>query len=71
MQEYIDECKYVRITGMVYTPYVRDGKWYVIPGHPVSFLQFVYLCNIPEDEAVILKLKYGSKVSADTDLQVR
>ena len=71
MKEDILECKYTGITGMVYTPYVRDGKWYVIPNHPVSFLQFVYLCNVPDDEALILKLKYGSKISADTDLQVR
>jgi hypothetical protein len=71
MIEYITECKYVGITGMVYTPYVMDGKWYVIPNNPVSFLHFVYLCNVPEEEAIILKLKYGSKISADTDLQVR
>jgi len=71
MKEIIEECKYTGITGLVYTPYVQDGKWYVIPGYPVSFLHFVYLCNVPDDEALILKLKYGSKISADTDLQVR
>ena len=60
---YITECSYTGITGAVYTPYVQDGKWYVVPHHPVSFLHFVYLCCIPDDEAVMLKLKYGTKIS--------
>jgi len=63
MQEYIEECKYTGITGMVYTPYVQDNL--VIPGCPVSFLQFVYLCNVSDEEATILKLKYGSKISTE------
>jgi hypothetical protein len=61
---YIEECKYTGLTGLVYTPYVQDGQWFVIPNVPVSFLHFVYLCHVPEDEAVILKLKYGSRITA-------
>ena len=69
MKVYIEECKYTGITGEIYTPYVQGNQWYVVPGYPVSFLHFIYLCGVPEDEAIILKLKYGSKISSDTDLQ--
>ena len=57
---YIEECRYTGITGHVYTPYVQNGQWYVTPGNPISFLHFVYLCHVSDEEAVVLKLKYGT-----------
>jgi hypothetical protein len=51
---------YTGITGGRYHPSYKEGKWYLMPGSaPVSFLWIVTLCNIPEDEALIIKLKYG------------
>lgn len=60
-KEYLEDYKYTGITGAVYTPYVQNGKWYVMPDQAVSFLHFIYLCAIPEDEALVLKLKYTTK----------
>lgn len=50
---------YTSITGTTYTPYLLDGRWFVVPGLQVSFLHFVYLCKIPEDEAILLKLTHS------------
>ncbi len=56
---YLREYPYIGLTGNKYIPYVKDGTWYVIPHRPTSFLNVVYLCRIPDEEATILKLKYG------------
>ena len=62
-KEYLDGYKYTGITGQVYTPFVENGRWYVLPNQPISFLHFVYLCGVPDDEALLLKLKYGAKIN--------
>lgn len=56
---YLEGYKYTGLTGHTYTPYIKDGRWYVIPHRECTFLEFVYLCRVPDEEAVILKLKYG------------
>jgi hypothetical protein len=53
------EWPYVSITQNVYHPYTENGKWYVIPGREVTFLHFVYLCKVPDEEAMLLKLTHG------------
>lgn len=53
------EYVYKGITGNHYTPHFKDGMWYVVPNSPIAFLYFVYLCGVPEDEALMLKLKFG------------
>jgi len=56
----MEEYTFNGISGEKYHPTIKDGKWYVNPmAGPVRFLDVVYLCRIPEDEATILKLKYG------------
>lgn len=48
------------ITGEKYHPTIKNGKWYVIPmGGPVTFYDVVYLCRIPDEDALMLRLKYG------------
>ncbi len=47
-------------------PYVildgaRSGKWFFTQWpYEVTFNEVIALCNIPEDEEIILKLKYGA-----------
>lgn len=56
----IEEYTFTGISGGKYHPTIKDGKWYVNPmGGPVRFLDVVYLCRIPEDEAFVLRLKCG------------
>lgn len=59
MQETVvlDEYKFIGLTGQVYHPRVAASQWALIL--PCSFYDVVYWCNIPDDEALILKLKYG------------
>lgn len=56
---YLEEYSYVGLTGHHYIPHIINGKWYVIPHRECTFLEFVYLCKVPDEEATILKLKYG------------
>ena len=56
----IENYTFTAISGKQYHPTIKDGKWYVSPmAGPVTFFDVVYLCNIPDDEAFILRLKYG------------
>lgn len=72
---YLEEYKFSGISGNVYNPYYCRNQWFVIPGRPVSFLHMIYLCNIPEDEAIMLKLRFGesdlAKQSCYTDTNNR
>jgi hypothetical protein len=56
---YLDNYRYTGLTGFTYIPYVRDGKWYVIPHRECTFLEFVYLCKVPDEDATVLKLTHG------------
>jgi len=60
---YIKEYPYVGITGTVYYPYFYKNKWFLVSGREVSFYHLVYLCQIPDDEALILKLKFGTGIT--------
>ena len=55
----LQEYKFVSITDSVYHPIFRDGKWYLVGVFPRTLNNIIYLCGIPDDEALILKLKYG------------
>jgi len=44
--------------GSSYHPYISNGVWCLITSER-PFLDIVYMCRIPDDEAVMLKLKYG------------
>lgn len=57
-REYLEEYTYTGISGTTYTPYVLNGAWYVVGHNPVSFWDVVYMCNIPVDHALLLRLKY-------------
>lgn len=56
---WLEEYIYTGITGVQYTPHIINGRWFVIPYRECTFLEFVYLCRVPDEEAVVLKLKYG------------
>ena len=56
---FFTEYTYTGLTGNVYHPYFDNGNWYVIPHNPTTFLNMVYLCRIPDEDALLLKLKYG------------
>jgi hypothetical protein len=56
---YFNEYKYIGVSGRIYTPSTKNGKWYVIQHIECTFLEFVYLCRVPDEEATILKLRYG------------
>jgi hypothetical protein len=58
-KEVLTEYSYTGITGNVYHPEFVNGHWYLPPTVKVSFWHMLYLCNVPEDEALILKLKYS------------
>jgi hypothetical protein len=53
----LSEYKFTGLSGDTYHPRVQNGQWALIL--PCSFYDIVYWCNIPDDEALILKLKYG------------
>ena len=54
----LTEYSYTGLTGNVYHPYLINGKWRLILGY-YSFEEIAVMCNIPEDDAVFLKLKYA------------
>ena len=57
---FLTEYTYTAISGRTYHPSIKNGEWYLLPGaHPTDFLIVVWKCNIPDDEAMLLKLKYG------------
>jgi len=58
-REYLKEYPYTGITGMTYIPFFFRGNWFIIPGNPISFLHMVYMCKIPDDEALLIKLRFG------------
>lgn len=60
-RKYLEDYTYIGITGLTYTPYIEDGRCYLVPGQIVSFWHFVRLCNVPDDEAMLIKLKYNTK----------
>jgi hypothetical protein len=55
----LQEYKFVSITGSVYHPIFKDSKWYLVGVFPRTLDNIVHLCNIPDEDAVFLKLKYG------------
>ena len=55
----LTEYKFVSITGNTYHPYFANSKWYLVGGLPRKLDNIAYLCDIPEDEILMLKLKYG------------
>ncbi len=56
----LTEYVYTGITGAIYHPTFKDGKWYLGGLYSdLTFYDIIYLCEIPDDEALILKLKYG------------
>lgn len=56
----LTEYAYTGISGEVYHPSFKDGKWQLCGiNYDYSFYDIIYLCRIPDDEALILKLKYG------------
>jgi len=56
---WLQEYSYKGLTGAVYVPHIKNGRWFVVPTRECTFLEFVYLCRVPDEEAVVLKLKYG------------
>jgi hypothetical protein len=60
LENVIVEYAYTGITGQIYHPTIKNGKWYINPlNGPVTFYDVVYLCRIPDDDALMLRLKYG------------
>lgn len=59
MKVILHEYVYIGLTGTQYTPYVEDGVWYILPYIPTTFWNLVLKCNIPDEEATLLRLKYG------------
>lgn len=56
----LTEYDYTGVTGAIYHPVFKDSKWQLNGiDYTYSFYDIVYLCRIPDDEALILKLKYG------------
>lgn len=55
----LTEYKFVSITGSVYHPTFKNGKWYLVGGLPRKLDNIAYLCDISVEDAVFLKLKYG------------
>ena len=55
----LTEYSFTSITENVYHPTFSNGTWYLIGKFPRSLKNVAYLCNIPDDEIVLLKLKYG------------
>jgi hypothetical protein len=67
----LKEYPFVGITGTIYYPHFGYNKWYLVThANPISFYQLVYLCHIPDDEALILKLKYGTGIVLQTAEQM-
>ena len=55
----LTQYSYIGFSGLVYHPVYSNNKW-SIGGMPCSCLTIARLCKIPEDEAIILRLKHGS-----------
>jgi len=55
----LTEYSFVSITKTVYHPTFKNGKWYLVGMLPRKLDNIAYLCKIPDEEAVFLKLKYG------------
>jgi hypothetical protein len=56
----LNEYSFIAISGNRYHPVFKDRKWYIINTiYHLSLLDIAQLCQIPEDEVLILKLKYG------------
>lgn len=55
----LKEYSFVSITDTVYHPRFCNGKWYLVGGLPRKLDNIAYLCDIPVEDAVFLKLKYG------------
>ena len=59
----VSQYHYVGLTGTKYHPVFNKGKWYLggLSGqyNDLSFYDIVYMCKIPDDEALMLRLRYG------------
>ena len=56
----LKEYSYTAISGTTYHPVRKNSRWYIVDrACPRTIFDIAYLCKIPEDEVLILKLKYG------------
>jgi hypothetical protein len=59
-EQILTEYEFVSVTDTVYHPKLRGGKWYLVSDYTsISFDELVFIFNIPADEQVVIKLKYG------------
>ena len=54
------EYSYIGTSGAIYYPAFRNGHWRLINDAPRLFNEIMALCDIPYEEATMLKLVYGS-----------
>ena len=53
------EYTFTAISGNIYNPIFKNNKWYIVNTmFDYSLSDIAQLCQIPNDEVVILKLKY-------------
>lgn len=61
MLKYFREYEIISNEGyMLWSHVNEDGNWYLYPGHR-RLSEIGKICNIPEDELLMLKLKYGDR----------
>ena len=54
------EYTFTAMSGKSYHPIFKNSKWYIVNRmFSYSLLDIAHLCSIPDDELIILKLKYG------------
>ena len=58
---YLRDYSWEGITGKTYNPSFYNGGWHLVSnGHSIPIKIIGAMCNIPEDELLILMLRYGS-----------
>ena len=57
----LTEYSYKGLSGNIYHPRFKDGKWWIFGDwmDPCTLEYMARLCKIPEEEVIILKLRYG------------
>jgi hypothetical protein len=53
-----EEYTFIGFGGTIYHPRLLDDRWYLVGTDPLLLRDIVFLCNIPREDAIILKLKY-------------
>jgi hypothetical protein len=53
------EYKFIGISGYVYYPKYRNGKWCPDIHNECTLVEIASIFDIPEDDLIILKLRYG------------